>query len=358
MIDPAPDLPAIRRHNEWMKRQADPERKSDGMSGLYHGLARPVKLPHKTSATQVEHLVVCPMRYWFSEILNLRQTDADKQGKENKELGGFVHAILYRFGEEGGFTRPEKEAISLMKQVVDEELKKRDHDPETDIWAKQRFRFLTRGLDENPPKGKMADLVRKNLEILHAFNRLDNFFEQKFDNPESSEDLRIWPVLKHKAFEDLILKGTIDKVFVDHEKKQILISDYKTGSSYSVKDVADGFNIQPLVYYLKVKEAFPGYQTVFVYESIPKNHKPYEMSKEIGDTGDKGLFVQASKPYRIEERKGVQEDTLSLEKIIGWFQEAADHLKKGTFPHTGKDRFKKACTYCEFAYLCRKEDTD
>jgi ATP-dependent exoDNAse (exonuclease V) beta subunit len=358
MIDPAPDLPAIRRHNEWMKRQADPERKSDGMSGLYHGLARPVKLPHKTSATQVEHLVVCPMRYWFSEILNLRQTDADKQGKENKELGGFVHAILYRFGEEGGFTRPEKEAISLMKQVVDEELKKRDHDPETDIWAKQRFRFLTRGLDENPPKGKMADLVRKNLEILHAFNRLDNFFEQKFDNPESSEDLRIWPALKHKAFEDLILKGTIDKVFVDHEKKQILISDYKTGSSYSVKDVADGFNIQPLVYYLKVKEAFPGYQTVFVYESIPKNHKPYEMSKEIGDTGDKGLFVQASKPYRIEERKGVQEDTLSLEKIIGWFQEAADHLKKGTFPHTSKDRFKKACTYCEFAYLCRKEDTN
>ncbi|HAE86731.1 TPA: hypothetical protein DCG86_01770, partial [Candidatus Marinimicrobia bacterium] len=50
-IHPAPDLPAIRRHNEWMKRQTDTERNPDGMPGPYHGLARPVQLPHKTSAT-------------------------------------------------------------------------------------------------------------------------------------------------------------------------------------------------------------------------------------------------------------------------------------------------------------------
>lgn len=358
MIHPAPDLPSILRHNEWIKRQTDTVRNSIEMPGPYHGLARPVILPHKTSATQVEHLVGCPMRYWFSNILKLRQTDADKQGKENKEVGEFVHAILHRFGEEGGFTRPEEEAISLMKQVVDEELKKRDHDPETDIWAKQRFRFLTRGLDDNPPKGKMADLVKKNLEILRDFDGINSYFEQKFDDPESSSDPLIWPLLKHKAFENLILKGTIDKVFVDHEKKQILISDYKTGTSYSVNDVANGYRIQPLVYYLKVKEAFPGYRTVFVYESIPKNHKPYEMSKEIGDTGEKGLFVNTSKPLLVENGDGDQKDKLTLEKIIGWFQEAADHLKSGTFPHTSRDRYKKVCTYCEFEYLCRKADVD
>ena len=351
VIHPSPELPAIRRHNEWMKRQTSPDKASNALPGPYHGLARPVDLPYRTSATQVEHLIVCPMRYWFSAILKLRQTDADKQGKENMEVGGFVHAILHRFGEEGGFTLPEPKALSLMKQVVNEELKKRDHNTETDIWAKQRFRFLIRGLDENPPKGKMADLVRKNLEILRAFDDLDSFFEQKFDDEKSKSDGMCWPLLKHKEFAELELKGKIDKVFVDHKKKQILISDYKTGSSYSVNNVTAGFNIQPLVYYLKVKEAFPGYRTVFVYESIPKNHQAYNMSKEIGDTGKKGLFVPASNPLNIETDEWT-------EKITGWFKEAVEHLKSGTFPHTTRDRFSKACTHCEFAYLCRKEDTD
>lgn len=356
------NVPALVRHNALMRQKTDLKTFIDEPAGPYHGLTRPVSLPHKASATSIEQLIGCPMRYWFGQMLRLERTDADKEGKENQAVGGFVHAILCRFGREGGFKLNEDQALSLMKNIVEDELKNRDSDPETDIWSKQRFRFLIRGLYQNPPSGKMAALIRKNLEIVQSLSAVEPFYEQSFDDPDpdkkpEKDKTDFWPVLHHKAFPDLILNGKIDKLFVDHDGKRILISDYKTGTSYKENDIIHGYNIQPLVYYLKVKQQFPEYRTIFVYESIPKNHKAYEMSKEVGDAGENGLFEQTRNPLRIEEGNRTDEKSLLLQDIFTWFAEAVEHLKAGTFPHTSPDRYEKVCKFCDFEFMCRKPGT-
>lgn len=355
-IEFPPKNRAIQRHNVLVTRKITEN--PYGEVSPYHGKTRPIPFPHKSSATAIESLIRCPMQYWLGKILNLKVTDASKTQLETMTVGNILHEILCRFGTEKGFTLPMEQAMTLMKSLVYETLKKNGSDPENDLWEKQRFRFVINGLDENPPKGKMTDLVKKNLEILQSLSEPEMYFELKFEDKEAPDkaphDDLIWHMLESDVFPKLLLNGKIDKLFIDHEQKRILISDYKTGKSYTLKDISDGLNIQPIVYYLKVKQEFPAYRTVFVYESIPKDHSPYKMSQEMGDTGEQGLFVTSKSPLKIILEPLDDENAFTLQKIISWFQDAINHLKEGTFPHVVPERYDKVCHYCELKYMCRK----
>jgi len=179
------------------------------------------------------------------------------------------------------------------------------------------------------------------MEFLSDFQQAK--FEQAFGmNKEYFPDS--WAT---HSFEDknVILKfrGIIDKILIDKENMVITATDYKTGK-VEYKDIYDKFSSQFIIYLFALKEHFAGFDLTVAYEKIRSlKSKEYGISDLIQNESDSDILEISNK-----------KTTIDLNEMILHFLKLVSQVIKGHFPLAEKDKQEKACKYCEFEQICRK----
>ncbi len=162
----------------------------------------------KFSPTAIDLYMKCPLRYYFSRILSLRETKEVEEELEASKIGAFFHRLLERFYSEvvgkGVAVSPEDLTFEKMEPIFEREFRK--------FFPYQHGEFLL-----------FREIARERLKIFLHHERerakgktvkilaLEEFYEAEFQAGEHTVTLR----------------GKLDRVHQD--KDEIWVLDYKTG---------------------------------------------------------------------------------------------------------------------------------
>ena len=287
------------------------------------------------SATGLESWARCPFSYFLGNVLGLRVLDSpeDVLSISAMDRGSLVHRILERLIDEeiklndfsGGKRIEPQEQVLILHRIADEEFNRAE----------------ARGLTGKPVLWAAAkdEVLRDLLGFLDADRLwleeqgLEPMWAEKsfgFGRVDSLEPLKI--ILKDGS--ELSFRGMIDRVDVSKDKKRIVVTDYKTGSSYSYqnmdKDPLDaGRRLQLPLYSLAAKRALDG---------VEEGQGSYWFVSAASNFDRK--FIDLA---QVEDRFTEVIEGISTGIQIGLFP--ANPGPQGRF---GPEN----CTYCDFARIC------
>ena len=296
------------------------------------------------SATTMDNLLKCPQKFWFSNKLNLKDIEFNEDWMKKQQRGDIIHKTLENFGKSSGFKIVQKkfaEACDILAEKLETELHRNKIDPAKNLLLNNFFKIYREGLSSGNENNILVRLLKWNMEFLSDFQQAK--FEQAFGmNKEYFPDS--WATL---SFEDknVILKfrGIIDKILIDKENMVITATDYKTGK-VEYKDIYDKFSSQFIIYLFALKEHFAGFDLTVAYEKIRSlKSKEYGISDLIQNESDSDILEISNK-----------KTTIDLNEMILHFLKLVSQVIKGHFPLAEKDKQEKACKYCEFEQICRK----
>ncbi len=197
------------------------------------------------SPTSAERYAVCPFKFFCANGLGIRKPE--KQRLDNAKWGLIVHECLEK----------------LM----------RPHEGETPLQSKQRFIGMTKENMRNDIERYIREYTDKNFAEQFRSKDMDTYLKRL-----SSQTLAFaWHMRDEMAVSEFIPKafevkirheeesphtvcfnGTVDRIdeFVsENGDKYIRVIDYKTGyKKFSLDDVANGINIQMLLYMFEASE--------------------------------------------------------------------------------------------------------
>jgi len=287
------------------------------------------------SATGLESWARCPFSYFLGNVLGLRALDSPEDVLTISALdrGSLVHRILERLideeiklndGSGGKKIEPQEQAL-ILRRIADEEFNRAEARGLTGkplLWAAAKdeiLRDLLGFLDADRLWLEEQDLEPMWAEKSFGFGRVDSLEPLKITLKDGSE---------------LSFRGMIDRVDVSKDKKRIVVTDYKTGSSYSYrnmdKDPLDaGRRLQLPLYSLAAKRAF---------DAVEEAQGSY-------------WFVSASSNF---DRKFID-----LAQVEDRFNEVIEGIstgiQTGLFPaNPGPPGLfgPENCSYCDFARIC------
>jgi len=190
----------------------------------------------RLSATSLESWAQCPARYFFRNVLHVREQDdsTEVDELEARHRGTLVHRILEELGKAHLLERPHADQLGLFpswtvsaREIVEEvtdavldEFEGLGGAPYPILWAVERKRILRdvmRTLD-NDPHGVILLAV-----------------EHRFGNPDKGEPTF---TLVLPSGRTLDFRGSIDRVDRLHDGLRVI--DYKTGSPSKEAEVREG----------------------------------------------------------------------------------------------------------------------
>ena len=279
------------------------------------------------SPTRLQRWAVCPAQFFLGDVLSLSALETPEEVMiiSPLEKGKLVHTILERFVKEAedplrGKPWPPGSTDRLLA-IADEEFEKAESNGVTgraQLWEAEKtdiLRDLEIFIDKDAEWRAERGVIPKEVE-----------WEFGFDSDPVSLSL---PDGSQVRF-----RGMIDRVDVDEDGSTVVVIDYKTGSSYSYRDMKDdplgeGKHLQLPVYAHVVRTAL-----------VPDA----AVDAEYWFVSSKGKFERRTVPL-----KDVEEEFKSTVQTI------VAGIREGVFPANpggpGMDG-PANCTYCDFNRLC------
>ncbi|MCK5075691.1 MAG: PD-(D/E)XK nuclease family protein, partial [Calditrichia bacterium] len=348
--------PRLIRHNDYLN-SGKPQSQSPFLG--YTGPQQNNTL--KISSYRMDDLLKCPMRYWFSSVLSLKETDADPAAEERMIMGNIIHNALEEFGKEKGFTINKQnllQSCKLLSEKIEYFLQHYKTDIKHDLFTSFKFNNYFEGLAEGTETNLMVKILKWNRDEWEKFNPL--YFEKEFKDEGDEEATEKWkPVTITNGSINITFRGVIDKILKSNNDNIVIGTDYKTGNISSQKDIVELWSSQLLIYYLVLKHYFPEKQVVLAYEQLKSlKAKEHGISYYLGDTENESWNLR-DKQYRnknilISRENEEGKNVISLEQIIEQFFKAAQKAIDGNFHLTDRD-IKKACEYCSYEKICRRD---
>ncbi|MEK7790172.1 MAG: PD-(D/E)XK nuclease family protein, partial [Deltaproteobacteria bacterium] len=186
-------------------------------------------LPHSYSVRSLNQYQRCPYGFFIRECLGLYPKSLNLQGLNSAEEGIIYHDILFRFfsPERGGST----ELADVFRESFEILSNKIGHQ----IPLSQRLRI----------EKTVSLFLEKEKEWRHISRFKPRYFEQSFEMELKQGD------------ESIPIRGKIDRVDVDEERKEFITIDYKTGGDLpSAKEVMAGRDFQLVIYAMAMEELF------------------------------------------------------------------------------------------------------
>lgn len=307
------------------------------------------------SISHLELYAKCPYKYYLTRILRLDEPSVLEPGMTPLEMGNLLHKILFEF-------------YSAMVT----ELKQSEND---------------NGLPPIIPVTLENDRKKEYLETLKAI-AVKYIDEIKYDHPQFKIDeetvlgmnnrkglLEYWldaeleriksgwetkPVLFEFAFgmkslssysipfvdlDGLKLKGKVDRIEINQEKKNFLVADYKltAKSSFSVNQIKNGHVFQLPLYSLAVEKILKeNYQLDYTASS---GVHYYFKSKYI----DKNQ-IETHKLYLLSKKDDANEIFNLLTDNLIAAKKIVEKIGNGEF---NIEPLSNTCTYCSFSSICR-----
>jgi CRISPR/Cas system-associated exonuclease Cas4 (RecB family) len=278
------------------------------------------------SATSVDTYLRCPLRFYYSYVLGLKEKETLLDEPEAKDLGVFIHNFL-----EETF----KKFIGLAPRIDAK-------------FEEYFFKILEERFEEDFARKMKSDafLVKEVLDL-----RLARFLEN-----ERLRDVKELVCVEHVVEDKINLLGRdfsfkakidrIDRLF----DNSLLIIDYKTGiSDIMPADVrrieAGGFSREAL------KKTVKSFQLPLYYYLVERGEKNVKMNAVLynirnpeKDFGPYRLFKDEEDPVSRNKRMEV-----CMKALEGMFGEMLD--LKTSFKADEED--SRYCSMCPFFYLCR-----
>ncbi len=281
------------------------------------------------SASQLNDYGVCGFRYFAKRLLKLEEFEEPELGADALQLGSLNHAILQhtyeQIAEQGSPINEANRdaALVIFAEVADELL---EHAPRA-----FNFRATAAWQEEKQLiKARLAALIRQDFSAKSPLAKKDGGprhvqeLEREFDNLE----------IALSGMESLRVRGLIDRI--DRVDGKLVVVDYKTGSKrIPESDLTAGRNVQMLVYLAALQQ----------------------LTREDDVAG--GLYwhlgsLQASGRIQLED----DEDQAALQSASQTIARNLQQGRSGAFPvHATSIENGKCVRYCEFARLCRRNNT-
>lgn len=329
-------------------RQTEAKRLSDTPHNTFTGkLEYPELIAHaeqklgsryKWSASQLNEFGLCPYRFFAKRMLKLEAVEEPEEGFDVLQLGTLNHAILeHTYQEiinEELTIAPKNQGIALeIFDVVAPPLLKS---------APEQYGFRASALWEEEQvviKRQLRSLIETDFSEEAPLNqfgkeRVPYALEMKFGLGG------VKPVYIAVGGETIAVRGSIDRV--DRIGNQLIVMDYKTGSSgISLNEISAGRNFQMMVYMLALEQL------------IQRDNIPYTIAG--------GAFWHISN----QSLSGKMDFNKKAEKAQAAIEDGQRHIAKnlvqarsGDFSVTpSKIEQGKCARYCDYYQLCRLANT-
>lgn len=203
------------------------------------------------SATRLEEYAKCAFKYYSNRVLKLK----DPREKVNIKLKGIIrHQVLenyFRRVAEKGALSP-KAGREWVLQEIDKALK------EFPLMAEKKYQL---DLDEEEIREMLLRFLDKEIERLKTTPLQPRYFEFAFGTHRSGQEADA-PAFEIEgnsqadpSTSKIRMTGIIDRIDADSQTASGLVIDYKTGASFSKKDLDLGVSLQ-LPVYVKAMERF------------------------------------------------------------------------------------------------------
>ncbi len=284
--------------------------------GVYSGiLDRPPPLPPSIPVTAFEGYIRCPARYAYDRVLALRMEEEWSEELEPRRRGTALHRILERFLARRSLAplageRDRRAAAASLHSVACEVLDEVEADGgfEPIMQAYARSRWLAGLIDETP-----AGLLKA-------------WLDSEIDAGVPASPLGVEIPFSGLDIGPIRLRGSIDRV--DRVAGTLAITDYKTGTAPSQRQVALGLALQPVAYAEALARLHPG--------------MPVTAS-----------FLTLKKPDNLRRTKAIDLSDSAREPLWEAAAEDAENLAAGRFPTTAHRATDAGCAWCPHRRICR-----
>lgn len=305
------------------------------------------------SVTQLETYVRCPFRYMARYLLDIRPIEEVEDELLSNEMGSFIHQILCRFGDEGGFalmrSDPEK-ARKLLLEIARAVFNLTAEGKRLSMFMKVQFERLVDGLDGNS----------------EGYGLLRRFFDYELSRGSATEPRLLekeFNLVVPLAFEDersargrgMRIVGLIDRVDVSDDGSVCFVMDYKTGRPPSTLRIKEGLSFQLPVYLLALRDsgiAAENCQLIAGYYHLPVSGQ-IKISSLFGDV-EATLEVVGRKPTNWDLPLS---DIGGIDGLVESIQNIRSDMDSGAFVTTRLKADQAGCRYCEYSRICRHEQS-
>jgi RecB family exonuclease len=315
-------------------RQSERFTRWDGSVGP--GVAPVPSVEKAISATALQNWATCPFRYFLGNILRIAETEKpeDTLSISAADRGTVIHGALERFIREAPhLTSPGEpwsdQARALLHRIGEECCREAEADGLTGaplLWRLERGRIL-RDLD---------GFLVKDEEMRVALGVLPLEVEVSFGLPEPGS--RLAALVELTDGRRIALRGKIDRVDRSLDSSRLVVFDYKSGSSFTAKDldkdpVKRGQLLQLPLYAVAARSAY-----------------------DAADAPIESYYWYATEQQNYERRGyAVDEGVMSrFREVLGVI---LDGIEGGLFPcHPGKyanDSFE-SCRFCPYDIACSR----
>lgn len=325
----------------WVERERDsrdPPGKFDGVLNDEHildELQRRFSTEYRFSASQFNDYGQCPMRYFFSRVLQLEELEEPSEIIDPRERGGLLHRIMRRAHEALASRKEPAKPISedlleqmrpAIQQIIDEQFNA-DLDcgavVDEALWEIERAEC----------KRNMALVLDKELELAG-----DGHVPTRFEAEYGTHGVP--PLCIADDGRQVLLRGRIDRIDLvygdggDGEPKGFAVFDYKSGSGPRASEILRGRDCQLPIYALAARlvlDDAPGLECrEWAYYRV---RRPVDL---FGNPSGKGELT-------IEN---------CIEAAREFVVQYANRIRTGNFalpPDPGP------CQFCAFGAVCRFE---
>jgi CRISPR/Cas system-associated exonuclease Cas4 (RecB family) len=292
------------------------------------------------SASQLEALANCPMRYLFERIYGLKTMEEITPDVAPMAMGEHIHGVLSLFfrrlkaqGRNVASLGIDK-AFSMAREAAGEYFKANPFIERIEFFEHQKNEFLV-GLDNTAPEaspsareGIFALLLR--FEEKNFYDRIPEGIEHEFGFRDQTSP-RLGKVR---------LRGIIDRFDRDmNDRGQFYIYDYKTGSLSTTALIKQGLSFQ-LPVYIKALKTFAEEKRITASLYSLKREallKRDPMAQNLCD--------------RAREAGGL--DLSGVTALDRYADRLMELIDAGLFHHSA-DMVK--CEYCDFRYACHRDE--
>jgi ATP-dependent helicase/DNAse subunit B len=315
----------------------------DGLAGKAGRFEKYLKSKKDTfSASQLDTLANCPMRYLFERVYGLKTMDIAGPDASPMDMGVHLHGVLGTFfgrlADQGknvsdiGIIN----AFSEAKSAAEEYFRSVPFLESIEFFEHQKQEFLA-GLDFSLT-GE-SDTVRSREG---AFALLLRYEEENFMNriPEGIEYEFGFSGMPYPHLGRAGLRGIIDRFDRDKNDKRLFhIYDYKTGALPASTLVKKGLSFQLPVYTRALKTLMKAGKITAAFYSLKKDHllKKGPLGKYISD--------------HVGDAAGM--DITGISVLDKYADKLMELLDEGRFHHSA-DMMK--CDYCDFRYACHRDE--
>lgn len=306
------------------------------------------------SISQLETYTACPFRYFLERVLNIEIAEEPDEQMEAIELGSLLHAILFEFYVR---IREENIVIRNCSDAVFEKVKKMifkiAEKHVSNIIQDSPFAFYEEekifGINSNKEDSLLFRFLLN--ERNDKTGRDPAFFEVSFGVRNDEYDPMLYSA-KPLQYENVKIRGLVDRVDIDKNKKTFEVVDYKSGGKkVSKTEIEKGTSLQLPVYIWAVKTLLQE-QLGEVYS--PKAMSIYNLKYQETIFGKNAVSVSRSRTADFDPTPDLNQ---LVDKALHHVKKSVDNIINGNFPITPfSDEKDKICRFCNFNTICRVDE--